>query len=601
MHFSKITLVLLFILMSNFISSQNDSIALEEVIISSNRISIPYFKTSRTINLITAKEIKNSTATTIVDVLQQVAGIDIRQRGVDGTQSDLYIRGGNFDQTLVLIDGIKMDDAQTGHHTMNAMVSLDNVERIEIIKGPASRVFGQNAFAGAINIVTKKIHNNQIHATLGYGSYDNVKGAIGYTKVLQNGGFQIHAQKQKSDGYRANSDFDNTAIFFKSEHKNYTFLASFNERKFGAENFYTLNPDWKEYEETQTSLLAVSSVYNTKNLIIKPRIYWRRNQDVFLLKRFDPSFFRNLHISNKIAAETNFELTSGSGKTGFGIDVNKVFLSSNNLGDRERLIVTSFLEHRFEINNRLDITPGLAFTYFSDFDAQVFPGLDMGFSISDRIKVYGNIGYTYRIPTFTDLYYSDPANEGNPDLKPESALSEEIGFKYNTTKFQFNLAFFNRTSDNLIDYTKENEEDKWKAQNFSKVSTEGFEASMNYNFEVGTYNQNLKLGYNYIDDDIKDVNATFTRYGLNSLKHQFTSSLHTQFLSFLDQSISFRFVERTNGQTYNLVDAKLRAKFKSFTISANANNIFNTEYREQGLVPMPKGNFMFGVTYTIQN
>ncbi|MET2984288.1 TonB-dependent receptor [Aureibaculum conchae] len=594
----KINLLLVFFcFISNLVEAQNDTVKLKEVVISTNRISIPYFKTSRTINLITAKEIKNSTATNVVDVLQQVAGIDVRQRGVDGTQSDLYIRGGSFDQTLILIDGIKMDDAQTGHHTMNAMVSLDNIERIEIIKGPAARVFGQNAFAGAINIVTKKISSDGLNASVGYGSYSNLKIAAGYRRAFANGDLQIHAQKQKSDGYRANSDFDNTSVFLKSKIKSYNFLVSLSERKFGAENFYTSNPDWNEYEETQTSLFAISSEYNTKNLVIKPRIYWRRNQDMFLLKRFDPSFFRNFHISNKIAAETNFELTSGLGKTGFGIDLNKVYLSSNNLGNRDRLMLTSFLEHRFEIGNQLDITPGLAFTYFSDFDTQIFPGLDVGFSVSDQIKIYGNIGYTYRIPTYTDLYYSDPANEGNPDLKPESALSEEIGFKYTTPKIQFNLAFFNRDSDNLIDYTKENEADKWKAQNFSKVNTKGFETSFRYNFNAAGFNQYIKLGYNFIDDDIKDVDATFTRYGLNSLKHQVTSSFHTQFLSFLDQSVSFRFVERTNGQTFNLVDVKLRVKFNKMEISANANNIFNTEYREQGLIPMPKGNFMFGLSY----
>ncbi|RPD99880.1 TonB-dependent receptor [Aureibaculum marinum] len=578
-------------------TAQNDTVQLKEVIVSTNRISIPYFKTSRTLNLITAKEIKNSTATTIVDVLQQIAGIDIRQRGVDGTQSDLYIRGGSFDQTLILIDGIKMDDAQTGHHTMNAMVSLDNIERIEVIKGPAARVFGQNAFAGAINIVTKKIKSDALIASASYGSYENLKISAGYAKVFENGGVQIHAQKQKSDGYRVNSDFDNTSVFLKSNIKNYNFLVSLSERKFGAENFYTSNPDWKEYEETQTSLFAISTKYYTKNLIIKPRIYWRRNQDMFLLKRFDPSFFRNLHISNKIAAETNFELTSKLGKTGFGLDLNKVFLSSNNLGNHNRLMLTSFLEHRIQIGNKLDVTPGLAFTYFSDFDAQLFPGLDVGFSLSDYIKVYGNIGYTYRIPTFTDLYYSDPGTEGNANLEPESALSEEIGFKYTTTKLQFNLAFFNRSSDNLIDYTKENEADKWKAQNFSKVNTKGFETSINYKFKIGSYNQYAKLGYNFIDDDIKQVDVAFTRYGLNSLKHQLTSSIHTQFLPYLDQSLSFRFVERTNGETYNLVDAKVRVKFNKLEITANANNIFNTEYIEQGLVPMPKGNFMFGVLY----
>jgi len=591
--------LIVFLLLSIICNAQKDTVNLEEVLISTNRISLPSFKTSRTITLITANEIKNSTATTVTDVLQQVTGIDVRRRGVDGTQSDLYIRGGNFDQTLLLIDGIKMDDAQTGHHTMNAILSLDNIERLEIIKGPAARVFGQNAFAGAINIVTKKAIKNTLDAKFNYGSYQNLKGAIGYTQVFESGSVQVHAEKQKSDGYRFNTDFDNTALFLKTNLKKYQFLASFNEHKFGANGFYASPKFIDQYEETQTSVLALSTAYNFKNLEIKPRVYWRRNQDMYLFLRHDPAYFRNFHISNKLAAETNMVLNSNLGKTGFGIDFNKVFLASGNLGHRERTIITAFFEHRFEIGERFDVTPGVAMSYYSDFDTNAFPGLDVGYTVSDEVKLYGNIGYTYRVPTFTDLYYVGPTTLGNPDLKPESALSEEIGFKYTTAKLQLNVALFYRDSDDLIDWTKANDADKWETRNFSNVTTKGFEAAVNYNFKIGDFGQRLQLGYNYIEDNIKDVDVAFTRYSLNSLKHQFTSSIHTKFLSFLDQSISFRFVERTNGEAYNIVDAKLRATFNKLEVSVNANNIFNTEYTETNLVQMPKGNFMMGLTYHI--
>ena len=110
---------------------------------------------SRTISIITIEDIKNSPATNLVELLQQEAGVDIRRQGVYGMQSDLYIRGGGFDQTLLLIDGIKSEDPQTGHHTLNIALPLEVIKRIEIIKGPAARIFGQNSFTGAINIVTK--------------------------------------------------------------------------------------------------------------------------------------------------------------------------------------------------------------------------------------------------------------------------------------------------------------------------------------------------------------------------------------------------------------------------------------------------------------
>ena len=140
--------------------SQLDSLPttqqLKEIILSSSRIDLPLKENSRTVQFITAEELKKSGVLTIVEGLQLLSGIDIRQRGIVGMQADLYIRGGSFDQTLLLIDGIKLDDAQTGHHTLNFLPPLEMVERIEIVKGPAARIFGQNAFTGAINIVTKQ-------------------------------------------------------------------------------------------------------------------------------------------------------------------------------------------------------------------------------------------------------------------------------------------------------------------------------------------------------------------------------------------------------------------------------------------------------------
>lgn len=278
MSVNKIILLVFLIFSNTIIIAQNDTITLKEIIVSTNRISLPAFKSSRTINLITNEEIRSATASNVTDLLQQVAGIDVRRRGVDGTQSDLYIRGGSFDQTLVLIDGIKMDDAQTGHHTMNAMLALENIERIEILKGPASRVFGQNAFAGAINIITKRNISKQLKAGISYGSFENLKWSLGLRETFKNGDVQFHLQKQKSDGYRFNTDFDNTSLFFKTNLNNYQILANFNGRKFGANGFYASPNFIDQYEEIQTSLIALSSNYSLKNLVIEPRIYWRRNQ-----------------------------------------------------------------------------------------------------------------------------------------------------------------------------------------------------------------------------------------------------------------------------------------------------------------------------------
>jgi iron complex outermembrane receptor protein len=602
----KITLIFFALFYINQLKAQvepikKDTVKLKEVVITSNRISVPFSKTSRTINLITSEDILKSSTTNVPDLLQSVTGVDVRRRGVDGMQSDLFIRGGNFNQTLLLIDGIKMDDPQTGHHTMNGVLSFADIERIEVVKGPAARVYGQNAFTGAVNLVSKKVTENSLNVGVNYGSYNNLKVGASVGQTYTEGSLFASVTYQQSDGYRYNTDFENVMAFLKSDFKNFNLTTSFAQRNFGANGFYASPSYIDQYEETQTSLVALSANYGSETVKIKPRIYWRRNQDMYLFLRQDPDYFRNLHISNKIGVETNVEISSKVGKTGIGFDVSRIFLVSNNLGDHNRTSVTGFVEQRFILfKERLDITPGVAVSYFSDFGTEAFPGIDVGYKVSDVVRIYGDFGYTYRVPTFTEMFYVGPTTIGNPDLKPESALSEEIGIKISGSHINFDMAFFNRKSENLIDWSKDNEEDKWETRNFSEVKTNGIEASINYNFNILRYNQNLSVAYTYINDDILDAGVEFTRYSLNSIKHQFNTGFNFQVTPIFTENISYRYIQRTDGESYNVVDARISANLKNgMQFSCIANNIFNAEYTETNLVPMPKGNVMFGFKYSI--
>jgi len=590
---------------NNIFSQKEKTEDLDEIIISSNRIEVPFSENSRTIQVITSLDIQNSTAKNVADLLQQFTGVDVRRRGVDGMQSDLYIRGGSFEQTLVLIDGIKTENPQSGHHTMNIMIPIENIERIEIIKGPAARIYGQNAFTGAINIVTKKNVKTQLKGELAYGSYHTGTVAITGGLNLKNSAHQIHVSRNTSEGYRYNTDFINNNIFIKSKFNTSStpidVIATFMDRKFGANGFYA-SPDAKDqYEETQTSLVGVSTNIIKNDFIFKPKLYWFRGQDMYEYIRGKPEVYRNLHITNKIGGEFNATYNSNIGATGFGIDIAQVSISSNNLGDHNRTMITGFLEHRFQVlDDKLDITPGIALTYYSDFDFHTFPGIDLGYQVNDQFKIYGNLGYTYRIPTYTDLYYNSPTTIGNVNLKPEKALSEEIGAKYNSGKITTNIAFFYRDSKDLIDYVKEKEEDKWQAENLAKVTTKGFEAEVQYRFDLLNYRQKLNIGYTFLDETIVDQDVPFSRYSLNSIKHQLTANLDSQFLKYLRQNLVFRFIERPDGTSYNVVDFKLTAMYKDLELSGMFNNIFNTEYTETNLVPMPKSNVLFSLKYTFK-
>ena len=599
----KKSLALLFLLFFNIIISQQDTTDLKEVVVSTTKLEIPFSKNFRTVKIISSDYIKNSPASNVSDLLQEITGIDVRRRGVGGVQGDLYIRGGGFDQTLLLVDGMKMDDAQTGHHTLNMILPLYLIERIEVIKGPAARIFGQNAFNGAINIVTKEIkgEKKQIDLSLkeiSYGSFEQ-KNISAVTKIITNKAKSlISFSNNTSDGYRHNTDYKRNNYFVKTsfnlKSSPIDVIASFTENKFGANGFYASPSATEQYEETQASLLGVSTTINSEKLSIKPRLYWRRGQDEYIYIRDNPSVYRNLHKTNKVSAELSGSYFSNSGVTGFGIDLSTVNISSNNLGEHDRTTVNLFVDHTFKLfDEKLVLSPGIAVSYFSDMSFHSFPGIDLGYNINSNFKLYSNIGKTFRIPTYTDLYYSDRTTIGNENLNPESATSTELGFKYNTSNFKISGAFFNRKAKNIIDYVKENENDLWNAVNIGSLKTTGFELDFRYNFQNQNY---LNLGYTNIKDNNYVTNINFSKYSLNSLKHHFTSKLNLNYIRNINHSFVYKYAERSDKSSYNVLDSKIMYKKGLFIY---VNNILDEVYSETNLVPMPGTSFLVGISVGI--
>jgi len=597
---------LFFVLTIGFAQQSKDTLQvkqLEEVVISSSRIALPLQENTRSIEVVSKEMIQATGLTTVVDILQLIAGVDIRRRGIAGMQADLYIRGGSFDQTLLLVDGIKLDDAQTGHHTLNFALPLEVIERIEIIKGPAARVFGQNAFTGAINIVTKNELSSNRTIELNTGSYEQYTGKATLGATVKETSVIAHYSYNESEGYRYNTDFQNNNAFVKARFNQATtpiqFLATFSDRKFGANGFYASPSNTDQYEETQASLLALSSTIEKDDWQIKPRLYWRRGQDEYIFIRNNPSIYRNLHITHKVGLSLDANRQSNLGTTGVGIDLSRISISSNNLGDRDRFVSTLFLEHRFVLlNEKLSLTPGIAVTNYTDFGTQFFPGVDLGYALSEKVQWYGNIGYTYRIPTFTDLYYSDPSTLGNENLKVEEALTEEIGIRYVHHKFKGSVAIFNRDASNLIDYVRQTEEARFEATNIRKVNTFGVEFTASQRFNFGAFPQSVSLGYTYLEDDVKQANVNFSRYSINSLKHHLTLNYQGTIAKNLTTSIAYKLGQRTHLPSYEVIDLNLQWQLKQFRLSLSANNILNEHYSESNLVPMPLGNGLFGVAFT---
>ena len=587
-------------LIAFFAAAQEQEKNIEEVSIYGKFLKTPLNESNQNVTVLQKKDIENASVKSIDELLQQVTGLDIRRRGSNGVQSDVSIRGGSFEQVLILVNGMRMNDSQTGHNSMNIPVDLANVERIEVIKGASARRFGNNAYGGVINIITKTSEKENVQISAEGGDFTTYRLGLASTFGNEKLSHNISANSGSSEGYRYNTDYKIRNIYYQNALKikdgKIGFQAGFTEKKFGANGFYASPLAQEQYEETQASLVAVNHQQAFGKFSLNSAISWRRGQDMYLFNRAKPEIYRNMHIGNNVGAEINSAYTSNLGTTGLGIEIRKEFLASNNLGQRERLLTQLFFEHQFSfLQNRLEINPGVSWANYSNAGNFFYPGIDAGFKINDNHRIYGNIGKVHRIPTFTDLYYESKTEEGNPNLKPESALSYELGYKFTQNKTNFKASYFVRDTENAIDWTKANETDRWKAENIGNAVTKGFETEISQQFLRDVFR--IEAGYTYIDKQFnKDVN--FSRYALDNLKHQVTAKLVTNVEKFVHE-ISYRYNERVNLGSFNVLDTKLSYQHNHLTLYTLINNLTNTRYSETFGVPMPGRWFHVGFTYNI--
>lgn len=586
-----------------FAQAQEKSTDIETIEIQGKLISIPYKIANQNITVITREEIENSPATSIDEILQQIPGMDIRRRGANGVQSDLGFRGSSFEQVLLLLNGIRMNDSQTGHNSMNLPIDLDDVERIEVIKGPGARRFGQNAFAGVINVITKTHIGKKVKISAEAGDYESY--GFGLNAQLGNEKFSnsLQANSNSSQGYMHNTDYEIRNVFYQSKlnikEGDIRLQAGFSEKKFGANGFYSSPKATEQYEETQASVVSIAHQQTFGNLKLHSNIYWRRGQDMYLFNREKPEIYRNMHIGNNLGGEVNSSYQWGLGTTGVGLELRKEFLASNNLGDRNRFVSQVFFEHHFSLlDKKLNISPGISWANYSKEGNFFYPGLDVGYNFNVNNKIYGNISKVSRVPTFTDLYYVSKTEQGNPDLQPENAVSAEVGYQFQNKGILAKISGFLRNSDNSIDWIKKTLDDPiWYAQNVGKIETKGIEVELNHRiFNWLKYT----AGYTYLENKFTASDEFVSRYVLDNLKHQIIAKLETKLVKNFTAELVYRYNERVNLGSYNLLDGKLNFAKKDFSMYILINNITNTSYTETFGVQMPKRWFHVGFSYNIQ-
>ena len=585
-------------------TSQN----LQEVIIQENRIQIPFSKQSRNISLVDRQQIETTPARSLQEVLSFVPGVDVRQRGVTGVQADIGIRGGSFEQTLMLLNGIKLSDPQTGHHMMNIPVPLVNIDRVEVLKGPASRIFGQNAYTGAVNVITSLSEKRSLRLQ-GYAGDFGMKG-INFAGSLPLGQFRqnLAISYDDSNGHQYNSDYQVSNIFYEggvdfNEYNSLRGMIAYTDRTFGANGFYTSAfPD--QWESIQTTLGSLAHTFSKNRVYLNTRAYWRRNADEYRLRRNEPEFYQNNHTSDVFAVETNGSYKSKLGTTGFGIEGRKEAIESNNLGNHDRTLFGVFLEQLINLGDKTDIRAGLYSNYYSEYGWKHFPGMEVGYQASKSIRLYSGIGSSYRIPTYTDLYYQGPTNIGNENLAPEQALSFEFGGKWTKDNWRAELVYFHRSSENLIEWTRSSSTEPWQPQNLNEVTFNGIEASATYRVNPNGRTVQLKelmVSYNYIDANFTETPGLESRYALTALRNQVIGGFLVGFGKKTEWNTKMRYVERISQDPYFLLDMRIDYnRLGKLGFFAEASNITDTDYIEAGTVQMPGRWFRAGFMLNLE-
>ncbi len=629
---------------------------LDEIEVSAQRTPALYSQVARIISVIERKEIEAAPAQSVQDLLEYVAAIDVRQRGTEGVQADVSVRGGTFDQTLILLNGINITDPQTGHHNLNLPVSLAQIERIEILEGPAARVYGPNAFSGAINIVTRKSVDSEISAVVSGGSYGyfdgNLSGSFSTGKMQH----MLAFNGKRSDGYTNNTDFDELNGFYSNqlnaEKGTLKFQLGLSEKGFGANSFYT--PKYpNQYEATKTLFTSLKWEGNGP-LHLTPVVYYRRHHDRFELYRTNkygltndgynvwqndtlPGWYsgHNYHLTNVYGANLNSWVKWAAGKTAFGVEFRREQIYSNTLGldmdepkdvpgedaqftkSDDRNTVSGFLEHAYYIN-KWTFTAGLMANYISgsDLGLNVFPGIDVSYNVSDAVKLYSSYNTSLRMPTFTDLYYDGPSNIGNPDLKPEKSATLEGGLKLRTKLVRGHAVIFYRHGKDIIDWVKEDPtSETWQPQNLTEINNLGTEvqAQLLFRNEFGNHYPNIQISYLY--NNVEKGNADLvSNYALDNLKHKLVGSLSEQLMKGLQLDLRFVFQDREGSHTqfenkipvgevaydpFWVFDGKLSYRRKQFSVFASVNNILDKQYNDIGNVIQPGRWFKTGVIYKI--
>jgi iron complex outermembrane receptor protein len=528
----------------------------------------------------------------VIDYLQFDPSIDLQQRAADGVQADLTILGSTFAETLVLLNGLRINDAQTAHHDMDIPIPLEAISRIEVLHGAGSTFYGSDAMGGAVNFVTSPARATELRLRAGGGNQGFNQEHVFASMLLRQWSETIAADRDFSTGfipdrdYRSSSASSETRLQSDLGQTDVIFAGS--DRPFGADQFYGDFPSWERTKAWFASAQQDLGEHTTA------AFGYRRHTDEFILFRDDPSIYENNHIDQSWqAALRRHDSFSDNSALSYGAEGQGDKIDSNNLGQHARNREAVYANFEFRTVRRFSFSAGAREELFSGGTSVFTPTFAGGFWIKPSLKLHASTSRGFRLPTYTDLYYSDPATVGNPNLKPESTWSLEAGADWNPTKhISVGSTFFRRWDSNLIDYVQFTPGGLYHATNIDTLHFTGVEAHGAF---MLPHQQQIQLAYTFLHGDQVPIPGSVSRYVFNYPSHHavfgWTGTWHDWIVARTRVGVTQRFAH----QVYPVWDLAVSRKNGMIRPYLQLANLSNTGHEEIPSVLMPSRSVIAGM------
>ena len=616
---------------------------LDEVCVTGSRAPLTKSQAARMVTVLDRADIAQAPVQSVNDLLKYAVGVDVRQRGPIGAQTDISIRGGTSDQIILLLNGINICDPQTGHNAMDLPVDLSEIVRIEVLEGPAGRIYGTSSLVGAINIVTRSQESGDssqymtLHAEGGSYGYFNLGGRYSTDSRLQTtDSFKssISANYTRSDGYsrskagHLNTDFSGTKAFYQGQYDDEAFRLHWHlgiaDKGWGSSTFWA-SPKWQaddQYEHTTKLYSAIQAETKQGLFHLSGNIYWNQNRDRYEGYRGQPEkmpYNDNRTEVYGVSLSNYFDWAAG--RTAFGAELRNEDLVSGNLGeplsqthhirgtDRDytlgvnRTNISGYLEHNLLLHH-FTISAGLVAVKntWSNMNMTLYPGIDISYRPHPAWTLHASYNTSLRMPTFTEMYYKLQGYSANPHLKPEEMRALEAGLTYHSSLFTYHFTLWKHNGRNMIDWimdTSQGQDAVWQSVNHTKINSLGFETSASIEIPLFTHHYSLfTVSYSYIHQDKEQDANIVSQYALEYLRHKLVANTRLQFSKMLSLSLNFRWQDRVGSYTdfdgtvcdyepYALLDTRLTWQQPRWKVYLEATNLFDNHYHDYGLVTQP--------------